>query len=190
MSGIHVVGVPGSLRAESRTRTAVETALVGAERSGASVELIDLREYDLPMVNPDVDEQGDAEALREAIGAADAVVLGTPMYHGSCSGVLKNALDHCGFDELEGTTIGLLAVAGGAFPITALDHLRSICRAFNAWVLPYQAAVPRSRSSIVDGEFADDDLRERVVTLGERAVAYGSIEPDPPTFESEQNEGG
>lgn len=190
MSDLHVVGVSGSLRSESRTRAAVETALAGAERAGASTEHLDLRRFDLPPLNPDLDEQGDAEEFRESVARGDAVVLGTPMYHGSCSGVLKNALDHCGFDELEGTTIGLLAVAGGAFPITALDHLRSICRAFNAWVLPYQAAVPRSESAIVDGEFTDEDLRERVSTLGERTVAYGSIEPEPPTFESEQNEGG
>jgi NAD(P)H-dependent FMN reductase len=112
------------------------------------------------------------------------------MYHGSYSGVLKNALDHCGFDEFEGKTVGLLGVAGGAFPITALEHLRSVCRALDAWVLPHQAAVPRASSAFEGGAFVDDGIEERVATLGRRVVEYARIEPDPSTFESGQNVGG
>jgi NAD(P)H-dependent FMN reductase len=112
------------------------------------------------------------------------------MYHGSYSGVLKNALDHCGFDEFEGTTVGLLGVAGGAFPITALEHLRSVCRALNAWVLPHQAAIPQASTAFDDGTFVDEDVAARVATLGRRIVEYASIEPDPGTFESDQNAGG
>jgi NAD(P)H-dependent FMN reductase len=117
------------------------------------------------------------------------VLLGTPVYHGSYSGVLKNALDHCGFDEFENTTLGLLAVAGGGFPVTALDHLRSVCRALNAWVLPHQAAVPRVSSALVDGEFVDESLGDRVRTLGVRAVEYSNIQPEPQTPEACENYG-
>jgi hypothetical protein len=56
-------------------------------------------------------------------------------------------------------------------------------------VLPYQAAVPNASSRVEDGEFADDDLEDRVATLGERVVQYANIEPDPGSFESEQNTG-
>ena len=167
----------------------LETALDGVAAAGGTGELIDLREYELPPLNPDRDEQGDSAAFARRIREVDAVLLGTPMYHGSCSGVLKNALDHCGFDEFEGTTVGLLAVSGGTFPVTALEHLRSICRALNAWVLPHQAAVPNSHSAFADGRPADDRTAERVTVLGRRAVEYASIEPEPPTFESGRNEG-
>jgi NAD(P)H-dependent FMN reductase len=184
-----VVVVAGSLRDRSYTRVASEHVLHGVESAGGHGEVLDLREWDLPPLDPDLDEQGDAVAFARTLRDADAVVLGTPMYHGSFSGVLKNALDHCGFDEFEGKTVGILGVSGGAFPVTALEHLRSVCRALNAWVLPHQAAVPRSHSAF-DGEaFRDDTLRERVVTLGRRTVEYASIEPEPATFESEQNEG-
>ncbi|WP_280537902.1 NADPH-dependent FMN reductase [Halopenitus sp. POP-27] len=189
MSDTHVAGVVGSLRSRSHTRVAVRAALAGAEAAGASTQLVDLRAYDLPPLNPDVDDQGDGADFRSTIRTADAIVLGTPVYHGSCSGVLKNALDHCGFEEFEGVTVGLLAVAGGSFPITALEHLRSVCRALNAWVLPYQAAIPRADAAIESGQFTDVDLRDRVETLGDRVVAYRSIEPEPSTFESDQNKG-
>jgi NAD(P)H-dependent FMN reductase len=185
----HVVAVAGSLREKSHTRQALREALVGVREAGGSGELIDLREYDLPALDPDEEPGEDAEAFAERIRAADAVLLGTPMYHGSYSGVLKNALDYCGFDEFDTKTVGLLVVSGGAFPITALEHLRSVCRALNAWVLPHQAAVPRAHGAFDDGELADEGNRDRVRTLGKRAVQFANIEPDPACFESTQNVG-
>jgi NAD(P)H-dependent FMN reductase len=189
MARPHVVAVAGSLREGSHTRQALEEALVGVEGAGGRGELLDLREYDLPVLNPDDEETTDVEEFTTRIREADAVLLGTPMYHGSYSGVLKNALDHCGFDEFENKTIGLLAVSGGAFPITALEHLRSVCRALNAWVLPHQAAVPRAHSAFDEEGLADEGNRDRVRVLGERAVRYANIEPDPACFESRQNVG-
>lgn len=189
-SSPHVVAVCGSLREVSRTRHALEHALGGARQAGGTTDLLDLRNFELPMYDPDVDDQGDGSELRARIRDADAVILGTPMYHGSYSNVVKNALDYCGFDEFEGKTVGLLTVAGGAFPVTALDHLRSVCRALDAWVVPHQAAIPRASSAIdADGTFAEESLAERVRVLGRRVVQYAGIEPDPASFESKQNEG-
>ncbi|GAB3691032.1 NADPH-dependent FMN reductase [Salinarchaeum chitinilyticum] len=189
MSDPHVVAITGSLRETSYTRIATNRALDGAERAGGTTEFVDLREYDLPIFDADHDEAGDAAELTERIRGADAVLLGTPMYHGSYASPLKTALDYCGFDEFENETVGLLAVSGGGFPTPALEHLRSVCRALNAWVLPHQVAIPRARNEIEDGEIHDDDLDERTLVLGRRAVQYADIEADPDSFESDQNVG-
>jgi len=185
----HVVGVGGSLRDESRPRLALEHALDAAAETGASTELLDLREYDLPLFDADHRSAGDADELAAAIRAADAVLLATPMYHGSYSSVLKTALDYCGFDEFENVTVGLLGVAGGSFPISALEHLRSVCRSLDAWVIPHQAAIPHSSGAFEDGEFVDEGFERRVRTLGRQAVQYANIEPDPMTFEGDENVG-
>ena len=185
----HVAAVCGSLGESSVTRVALERALVGVERAGGDGELLDLREYDLPIYDGDAEEPGDSAELARNVREADAILLGTPVYHGSYSSVLKTALDYCGFDEFDNKTVGLLAVAGGSFPITALDHLRSVCRALNAWVLPYQAAVPRSHSAVRGGEFTDEQLEARVDRLGEEIVTYANIAPCPPSMESEENVG-
>jgi len=139
--------------------------------------------------DPDADDAGDADLLRERITAADSALLGTPVYHGSYAAPLKNALDYCGFDEFENTTVGLLCVAGGGFPVTSLDHLRSVCRSLNAWVLPHQAALPRARNLFDGNELVDEDAADRVSTLGRRAVEYATIEPDPACIESTENVG-
>lgn len=185
----HVVAISGSLRDESYTRKALGLALEAAERAGATTDLVDLRNLDLQVFDADDEDAGDAAELRERVGRADSVLLGTPVYHGSYSSVLKTALDYCGFDEFDNTTVGLLCVAGGSFPVTALDHLRSVCRALNAWVLPHQAALPRVRTKFDGEELREESDAERVATLGRRAVEYSSIEPDPRCIESAENVG-
>jgi NAD(P)H-dependent FMN reductase len=185
----HVVALAGSLRDASYTRLTLDVALAEAEEMGASTDLVDLRNLDLSVFDADARDAGDALALKERVRAADSVLLGTPSYHGSYSSVLKTALDYCGFDEFENTTVGLLSVSGGSFPITPLDHLRSVARALNAWVIPHQAAIPRVSNKFENGELADEGSVERVATLGQRAVEYAIIEPDPPCLESTQNVG-
>jgi NAD(P)H-dependent FMN reductase len=185
----HVAGIAGSLRDHSYTRLSVERALREADRRGATTELLDLREYDLPIYDGDADEPGDAAALTGGVRRADSVVLGTPSYHGSYSSVLKTALDFCGFDEFEDTTVGLLCVAGGAFPTTPLEHLRSVCRALNAWVVPHQAGLPHVSSQFEGGQLVDEGLAERVDVLGRRVVEYATIEPDPRCAEAVENMG-
>ncbi|WP_276257661.1 NADPH-dependent FMN reductase [Haloglomus litoreum] len=185
----HIVGIAGSLRDRSYTRLAVERALREADRRGATTELLDLREYDLPVYDADADEPGDADRLTAAVQRADSVILGTPSYHGSYSSVLKNALDYCGFDEFEDTTVGLLCVAGGAFPTTPLEHLRSVCRALNAWVVPHQVGLPSVSGKFQGEELVDEGLAERVDVLGRRVVEYANIEPDPRCAEALENKG-
>jgi len=176
-----VVGVVGSLNDESVTRIATERALEAARQRGARTELLDLRAVALPTFDPNAEPPADVAALTDRIEAADSVVLGTLMYHGSYSSPLKTLLDYCGFDEFDETTVGLLAVAGGGFPLPALEHLRAVCRALDAWVLPHQAAVTDSHS--IDDELPEGD-RDRVDELGEQVVAYADIDPRQPVADT------
>jgi NAD(P)H-dependent FMN reductase len=186
---VQVVGICGSLREQSHTRTALGVALDGAAANGAATELLDLRQWELPVYDADADDAGDAVAFRDRVRTADSILLGTPMYHGSFSSPVKTGLDYCGFEEFENKTVGLLGVSGGSFPITALEHLRSVCRALDAWVIPHQAAVPNASKRIEDGAFVDETVESRVRTLGEEAVRFANIEADPASFESGENVG-
>ncbi|WP_181686207.1 NADPH-dependent FMN reductase [Halorhabdus salina] len=189
MTEPHVVAICGSLRDDSHTRKALRIALQAAVDAGANTELLDLREWDLPIFDADNGGAGDADAFRQRVRRADAVLLGTPVYHGSFSAPLKNALDYCGFDEFEHTTIGLLAVAGGRFPITALEQLRTVSRSLDAWVIPHQVAIPRASSAFDEDRLVDDELQELIDILGREAVQYAHIDPDPESFESGENVG-
>ena len=179
-----VLAVCGSLREESYTRTALRYVLDAAEEAGAETRMLDLGEYDLPVYDPDVDDQGDGAVVKRRMREADAVALGTPVYHGSYSGALKNFHDYCGWDEYEDTTVGLLATAGGGSYGSTLEHLRMTVRGVHGWVLPHQVGIRKASeqfevdSSAIDGRaFVDPDLQARVCRLGEQLVQYAFIDP-------------
>jgi NAD(P)H-dependent FMN reductase len=174
-----IVAVCGSLAADSVTRVALQEALTAAQAAGAQTTLVDLREYDLPVFDADNQDAGDAPALRERLREADAILLGTPMYHGSFGSPLKTALDYSGFDEFEDTTVGLVAVSGGSFPTPALEHLRMVVRALEAWPLPLDVAVPDSHEQVEAGGLADEFIRDRVQQLGTDLVLYADVQAHP-----------
>jgi NAD(P)H-dependent FMN reductase len=176
----HVVALCGSLRDASRTRIVLAEALDAARAAGGATELVDLRNHDLPRLDPDAPTPSDAAAaLGETVAGADAVLLGTPNYHGSDTGALKDALDHLGRDEFGGTTVGLVEVAAGSHPGPALAHLRAVCRTLNAWTVPLEVAIPDSHSLVREDGIADADLTDRVRRLGAELVRYASVERYP-----------
>ena len=174
-TNLFVVAVCGSLRDSSRTRVAIREALTAAAGAGANTELIDLRSYELPSLNAVERDRTDGERFRERISAADSVLLGTPNYHGSYSGALKNALDYCRRDDFEDTTVGLLEVAAGDYPGSALMHLRIVSRTLRAWTLPTAVAIPDSHTLITDDGITDSAIAERTRQLGRDLVAYAGV---------------
>ena len=184
MSGTHhdttIEGISGSLREASYTRRTVELALAGAEEVGARTQLIDLREYNLPLCDARRDQSTyppDVARLRSEVGAATGIVLGTPEYHGSLSGALKNALDLMGFGEFEGKMIGLVGVAGGgAGAYNALNTLRTIGRSLHAWVIPEQASIPEAHRHFDGaGQLTDDGMRKRVMDVGRQVARFAHL---------------
>lgn len=166
-----VVAISGSLGDSSTTRTALRHVLDAAEDAGAETELIDLRRWNLPLFDPDHRNRGDAGRLRRVVDGTDAVVMGTPVYHGMVSSALKNAFDYLGRDEFEGKTVGLLATAGGGSYAPTLEHLRTGVRTVHGWTLPHEVGIRKAYAAFDDdGEFVDPDLEARVRTLG-RMVA-------------------
>jgi NAD(P)H-dependent FMN reductase len=177
----YVVAVCGSLRDNSRTRIAANQALEASAEAGAETELVDMRRYDLPSLNAVETDVPAAETIRQTVARADSVLLGTPNYHGSYSGSLKNALDYCRCDEFEGTTVGLLEVAAGDFPGSALAHLRTVSRTLRAWTLPTEVAIPNSHTTITEDGIDDTAISERTRRLGRELVEYAGVASYPET---------
>lgn len=170
-----IVGVCGSLRDGSHTLLALKVALAAAERAGARVELFDPAREPLPFCYGS--EEGalgeNARRWRELAKSADGFLLATPEYHGSCSGVIKNALDLVSFDEMEDKVCGLISVLGGQANGNALNHLRLICRHVHAWVIPHQAAVGSAYNAFgPDGLPLDPKLLGRLERVGTDVVTY------------------
>lgn len=177
---LRVLGLSGSLRAENLTRRALEVALRGAAAEGAQTELFDLAAVTIPFCDERKDETTyppDVERLRRALGTAHGILLGSPEYHGSLSGALKNALDLVGFAQMEGKIVGLIAVAGGSQGAAgSLAHMRTICRHLHAWVLPSQVSISRVKDAFdLDGRLADPEHEERLLDVGREVARYARL---------------
>jgi len=144
-----IVALGGTTRPGSSSEKALRYALRLAEAQGAEVELFDGASMDLPMYAPHSAARSEA-ALRliAALRRANGVIVATPCYHGSVSGLVKNALDYTeDMSEdpepyLDGRAVGLI-VCGNGWQSTGvvLSAFRSIVHALRGWPTPMGVAI-------------------------------------------------
>lgn len=161
---VKIVGIGGSLRTDSYSMQALHIAAERAKALGAEVQVLDLKEMNLPFCDggSDYPDYPDAEVLQTTVKAADALILSTPEYHGSVSGVIKNALDLMGFEELSGKVTGFISVLGGQPNSNALNDMRVIMRWVHAWTIPEQIAIGQAWNAFdSEGQLKDEKLSQR-----------------------------
>jgi FMN reductase len=173
-----IVGLGGSLARISRSRAALQRALEGAVTAGAETQLLDIRELDLPMYNPDDDEPTEAASrLIEVSYAADGMVWSSPMYQGTISGAFKNALDwlHVLGERdppyLHDKVIGLISAAGGTQGLQAINTMEFSVRALRGWAVPYVVPVAAA-ARVFDpgGQIQDQAIELQLEALGAEVV--------------------
>lgn len=161
---VKFVGIAGSLRPGSYSQQALKVAAQRIEALGAEVEIIDLSAMDLPFCNggKDYPNHPDVQKLRQTVQQADGLILSSPEYHGSVSGVLKNTLDLMSFDEFSNKVVGLISVLGGQPNSNTLNDLRTIMRWVHAWVIPEQVAIGQAWQAFGEnGKLTDENLSKR-----------------------------
>ena len=167
MASVHpyMVGIGGTTRPGSSSEKALRYALELAQAQGKGVELFDGASISLPMYAPDSPGRSDgAQNLIASLRRANGVILSTPCYHGSVSGVVKNALDYTeamstdAESYLDRRAVGLV-VCGHGWQSTGvvLSAFRSIVHALRGRPTPMGVAI--------------NTLVER---FDERAVGWGS----------------
>ncbi|MES2343591.1 MAG: NADPH-dependent FMN reductase [Pseudomonadota bacterium] len=180
-----IVGIGGTVRTGSSTEKALAVALRAVEAAGGETRLLG-GEFlaSLPIYNPQpggpTDEQ---RVLTEAVRVADGVIVASPGYHGSISGVIKNALD-----TLEGLrddarpyftdrAVGCIITADGWQAAgTTLTTLRSIIHALRGWPTPFGAAL-NANSGSFDAEGACVDPKDawQLATVGEQVLEFAKL---------------
>ncbi len=159
-----VVGVGGTLRSSSSTEQALRQCLAAVERQGGRTKLYCGDDIDLPMYNPhEPARTQEAVQLIEALREADAVIVGSPGYHGGVSGLVKNALDYIEDMRadsrvyLDNKPWGCISCAyGWQAAVGTLNQLCGIGHALRAWPTPLGVAI-NSADQIWDeaGELID-----------------------------------
>jgi FMN reductase len=178
-----IVGLGGTLRADSSTESALRIALDAAEAHGARTELFGGSTLArLPMYDPDTPNGEDAQRLIESLRLADGVIIASPGYHGSVSGLVKNALDYAeelrqdGNPYLSGRAVGCVTTAyGWQAAVTTLQTLRSIVHALRGWPTPLGAAINSGVTRIEYGQQPDERVDFQLRTVGREVCALSRV---------------
>ncbi|GAA4023328.1 NAD(P)H-dependent oxidoreductase [Sphingomonas swuensis] len=177
-----IVAIGGTMRPGSSTERALAIAAAAAEAAGGHVTsfggdyISHLPHYRGPQWSHDSGRE-----LVEAVRAADGILLASPGYHGTVSGMVKNAIDY--LEELaedrrpylDGRPVGLIVTAfGHQAANSGMTTLRTIAHALRGWPTPFGAAVKLHADSFdAEGSCLDQAVRGQLELVG-RQVAQAA----------------
>ncbi len=170
---LKILAVVGSTHERSVTRVVIGHVAEELRRHGCEVDVLDLFQEPLPLFNVETAYSQPAfPALQARVAAADVFILGTPDYHGSMSGALKNFLDHF-WKEFTGKLFSSI-VASHEKGLTATDQIRTVARQCYAWSLPYGVSFAE-KQDVVDGKIASDTFKARLEMFVRDIRVYGQL---------------
>lgn len=191
----YIVGFGGTTRPNSSSERALKVALAHARSLGAETvmftgdDLVKLPHY-APGESARVDV---AERFVAELRRADGVIVSSPAYHGSVSGMLKNALDYV--EDMredprvyfDGRSFGVIVTGyGWQAIVSTINTLRTIAHALRAWITPLGAGIDSKDSPIDgDGSVSIEKVRFQLETVAEEVVGFArqriAAEDRPPT---------
>jgi FMN reductase len=180
-----IVGLGGTIRPGSSTEKALACSLKTAEAAGCETRLLGGAFLaTLPIFDPRPGDGSRAQHdLAEAIRAADGVIVASPGYHGSLSGVVKNALDTLELTRndaepyFQGKPVGIIVTAEGWQAAgTTLMAVRAIIHAMRGWPTPFGAAL-NATAGLFDevGDCKDAKDAWQLSTVAEQVVGFAQM---------------
>ncbi|MGQ0631378.1 MAG: NADPH-dependent FMN reductase [Sporichthyaceae bacterium] len=183
-SSVRVLCIGGSTRPGSSSEKAIKVSAAAAAAAGATVDLIVSRDLMFPIYDTETpDRSPEAARFVASIRAADAFIIASPGYHGSMSGMLKNALDYLedtNKDErvyLDGMPVGCIAVSyGWQATVSTLQSIRTTVHALRGWPSPLGGTINAS-GKVFDGEgiCIDDGARFQLETVAKQVVEFAIL---------------
>lgn len=175
-----ILAFSGSTRSGSFNTMLVRVAAEAARSAGAQVTVADLRDLALPLFDQDLEgAEGlplGARKLKALMRENDGLIIASPEYNSSITGVLKNAVDWASRAEAEdeaplsvfrGKAAVLLSASPGALGgLRGLVHLRAMLSNMGVIVLPDSLSVPAAHEAFDEaGQLKDERKRKQVDKL-------------------------
>ena len=185
MSQPKILAFAGSTRTGSFNKKLTAIAADAARAAGATVTLVDLRDFALPLYDGDLEEASGlpdgAKIFKALLRDSDGFLIASPEYNSSITGVLKNAIDWASRPETDDEPSlvayrGKVAVLCSASPgalggMRGLVHLRSILGNIGVIVLPDQVCIGTAHEAFDDaGKLKDERKTKQIVTLARGLV--------------------
>ena len=180
-----VVGIGGTIGGPSSTERALRIALEAAGAEGFATRMFGGADMArLPLYDPRATSRtADEQAFVAAVRQASALIIASPGYHGSISGVVKNALDlleetaRDGRPYLADMPVGLIATAyGWQATGSTIAALRSIVHALRGWPTPFAAAINSQETRFDDdGGASDPAVVEQLRMVGRQVARFAPL---------------
>jgi FMN reductase len=176
-----IVGIGGTTRPGSSSERVLLHALSKARDLGADTAMLAGAEILLPIYAPESPERSDtARHFVAVLRRANGIIVASPGYHGSLSGLIKNALDYAedmrddAQPYFEGRAVGLIACAHGWQATGAtLSALRSIVHALRGWPTPLGVAINTSEPTFrPDNSFTNPAIEQQLAIVAGQVVQF------------------
>ena len=178
-----IVGLGGTMTANSSSERVLRHVLHSCEVAGARTLCFDGQALDVPMYGFGTPRTEKSAALIDGLRRADGIIIASPGYHGTVSGLIKNALDYVedmskdARPYFEGRAVGLISVAAGWQATgTTLATLRSIVHALRGWPTPMAVTVNSVQPVFGDdGKVSDATLAKQLQVLAGQVVGFARM---------------
>jgi chromate reductase, NAD(P)H dehydrogenase (quinone) len=182
-----ILAFAGSTRTASYNKHLVKIAAEGVRAANVAVEVIDLRDFPLPLYDGDLEEKegmpANAKKLKALMLDASGFLISAPEYNSSITAVLKNTIDWASRAESEdekplacfrGKAAALLSASPGGFGgMRGLVHLRSILGNIGMHVLPDQISIATAHEAFDGaGQLKHEGKRDQVLALGKSLAEF------------------
>ena len=183
-----ILAFAGSTRTNSFNKRLITIAAAGATAAGATVTLIDLREYPLPLYDGDLEERdglpANARKLKDLFLANEGLLISAPEYNSSITAVLKNTIDwvsrpvpgEAPLNCFDGKVAALMSASpGGLGGLRGLVHVRAILQNIRVLTIPEQVAVSNADEAFApDGSLKNAKQLAAVEALGAKVASIVS----------------
>jgi FMN reductase len=181
-----ILGIGGTLRAQSTGQKALAYVLARAEERGAKTVLFSGAALDLPLYSPENPKRSEAAVrLISLMRACSGVVICSPAYHGSVSGLVKNALDYA--EDMnrdarvyfDGLPVGCIACgAGWQATGQTLAALRAVAHALRGWPTPMGGMINSAQPVFdADGKCIDAAVSFQLDTIAAQVAEFALRKP-------------
>ncbi|WP_224996218.1 NADPH-dependent FMN reductase [Cesiribacter sp. SM1] len=179
-----VLVLHGSLenRPESAEMRVISHLVQAVQQKGLTAVRLELSEAQIPLFNPTSPAVPEAViSMCQTLKAADVHIWFTPLYHGSMTGALKNALDWVELTSadpspyLTGKIVALTCLSDGLHALQGINAMDAVAKSLRAWVLPFSVPVIKPSLFETDGTTITDYYKSKFDQLISMLAASGKL---------------
>jgi FMN reductase len=186
MNKLHLVGIAGNLQRPSRTLTLVAEVVTAVRRlTGGETLVADVVEArpELGSIRSPRELRGLTEKVVRSIEEAGLLVVGTPVYRGSYTGLLKHLFDLLHPQALAGKPVILTATGGSSMHGLVIEHqLRPLLSFFGAHTVP--TAIYATDTDFKDYRLVNAAVSDRIARSAREAARFLLAAPNADATET------